>query len=65
MIGLEKGTVRLEKHDPEWEAEARRTIDKLKDCLLYTSIMHCRDFHTERTYIKYYEVYSKRTRGSQ
>lgn len=33
MIGLEKGTVRLEKHDPEWEAEARRTIDKLKEIL--------------------------------
>lgn len=30
MIGLERGNVALCPHDPEWGAEARRTMDKLR-----------------------------------
>ena len=33
MIGLERGTVRLCDHEIEWEAEAARTIDRLRGIL--------------------------------
>ncbi len=33
MIGLKKGTVRLEPHDPMWETEAAAAIKRLKDIL--------------------------------
>lgn len=31
MIGLKRGTVKLEKHSLEWEENAKETIEKLKD----------------------------------
>jgi len=33
MIGLKRGTVALVPHDPQWEKEARLTIQRLKDIL--------------------------------
>lgn len=33
MIGLKRGTVVLMPHDPEWDAEAQRTIARLKSIL--------------------------------
>ena len=36
-LGLRRGTVAVEPHDPEWEVSARQTIELLKDILGDTS----------------------------
>lgn len=33
MLGLKRGTVKLYDHEKEWEAEAQRTIERLKTIL--------------------------------
>ena len=36
--GLKRGTVKVEPHQPEWEMEARQTIDRLSDLLQGTAV---------------------------